>query len=196
VVRDLRAARLAAGLSQASVARSIGCAHSRISEWERARAAPRWRLLARWAATVGLDLRLAVYQAGSPLRDAAQLRLLQRARLAVGRRWSWTSEVPVTADPLDRRAFDAVLTRHTVRIGLEAITRLTDAQAQTRSLTLKREAAGLDGMVIVLADTRHNRAAVRDASATLDGAFPMRTRAVLAALRAGRAPHADGVVLV
>jgi transcriptional regulator with XRE-family HTH domain len=195
-VADMRNARLAAGLSQASVARAIGCAHSRISDWERARASPGLRMLARWAAAVGLELRLAAYRGGAPLRDAAQLRLLARARGAIGGPWAWATEVAVTAAPLERRAFDAVLSRDGIRIGLEAVTRLTDVQAQVRALTLKRTAGGLDCMVIVLANTRHNREALLHASPTMDAAFPLRTRAVLQALRQGRAPGADGLMLV
>jgi hypothetical protein len=89
-----------------------------------------------------------------------------------------------------------VLSEGGFRIGLEVITRLTDAQAQTRAALLKQEAAGLDRLVLVLALTRRNRMALRSASPTLLPAFPMTPRAVLADLRAGRNPAANGVFLV
>jgi hypothetical protein len=97
-------------------------------------------------------------------------------------------EVPVTTNPLDRRAIDAVIRRGEIRIGLEVITRLVDAQAQVRSATLKQEAAGLDGMILVLADTSHNRQAARDAAPTLEPAFVMHNREALRTLRSGQAP--------
>jgi hypothetical protein len=145
---------------------------------------------------VGLHVVIRAYAAGSPLRDAGQLRLLARARLAIGELWSWRTEVPVSRDPLDRRAFDAVLTGAAGHIGLEAIVRLTDAQAQVRAVTLKQEAAGLERVVVVLAQTRHNRAALADAAPTLRVAFPTQSREVFRALRSRRLPAANGIVLV
>lgn len=82
------------------------------------------------------------------------------------------------------------------RIGLEAIARLTDAQAQARAVTLKQEVANLERMVLVLAQTRHNRAALLDADPTLGVAFPATPREVLKALRAGQLPAANGIILV
>jgi hypothetical protein len=143
-----------------------------------------------------LDLPIRALPAGSPLRDAAQLRVLGRARTEIGERWKWRTEVPVSSDPLDRRGIDAVIRIGDKRIGLEVITRLVDVQAQVRSATLKQEAAQLDAMVLVLADTRHNRLAVRDAAPTLDGAFPIRGRAAMTALRAGQPPSAGAVIFV
>ena len=51
-------------------------------------------------------------------------------------------------------------------------------------------------MLLILADTRHNRAAVVDAAPSLDGAFPASPRDVLRALRDGELPTANGIVLV
>jgi hypothetical protein len=102
----------------------------------------------------------------------------------------------VTTDPQERRAFDAVLVGQPGRVGLEAITRLVDAQAQVRGATLKQESGHLERMVLVLADTRLNRAAVRQSAPTLAPAFPMSTRAVLRALRRGALPAENGILLV
>jgi hypothetical protein len=51
-------------------------------------------------------------------------------------------------------------------------------------------------MVLVLADTRTNRAALVAADETLRSAFPLARREVIASLRVGRAPSANGIVLV
>ncbi len=102
----------------------------------------------------------------------------------------------MSSAPLDRRAIDAVISRGSIRIGLEVITRLADAQAQVRAATLKQETARLDRMILVLAKTRHNRAALRAATPTLQPAFPVRARALLWALRAGHLPVGNGVLLV
>lgn len=195
VVSDLRFARLAAGLSQASVARAVRCSPQLIGLLERRGVEPRPIQLARWAAVVGVDISIRAYAGGSPLRDAGQLRLLQRFRDAIGDAWTWRTEVPVTTDPRDRRAIDAVLARPPFRIGAEAIVRLTDVQAQVRSILLKQEASGVDRMVIVAADTRHNRLALRAAAPTLAPAFPLAARETLGRLRRGQLPQANGVVL-
>jgi hypothetical protein len=51
-------------------------------------------------------------------------------------------------------------------------------------------------MILVLADTHHNRQAERDAAATLDPAFPLRSREARADLRAGRRPIANAVIFI
>lgn len=130
--------------------------------------------LARMGAAVGLDVPARTHPGGSPLRDAAQLRLLARFRATIGDAWTWRSEVPVAAGPDDRRAIDAVLLNGPRRVGIEALTRLTDAQGQVRAILLKQEAAALSCMLLVLADTRHNRHMLRDADPTLRPSFPVR----------------------
>jgi transcriptional regulator with XRE-family HTH domain len=196
LVRDLRAARETAGLSQAAVGAALGRSRPLVAHWEIGHVHPGPVELARWGAVVGLDVSIRGFAAGSPLRDAGQLRLLARGRAAIGEVWTWRTEVPVSSDPSDRRAFDAVLLSPAGRIGLEAVTRLTDAQAQVRALTLKQEAAGLERMVFLLAGTHYNRVAIRDAAPTLAAAFPARPREVLRALRAGELPPANGIILV
>jgi DNA-binding XRE family transcriptional regulator len=195
-IRELRSARIAAGIRQQAVATALGVSRPLVSLWERGIIVPDQIQLARWGAAVGRDVRLAVYVAGSPLRDAGHLRLFSRARAGLTGPWSWRTEVRVSSDPLDRRAIDVVLVRGRIRIGFELITRLIDAQAQVRQANLKQEASGVDRMILVLADTAHNREAVRAAAPYLESSFRLRGRPVLAALRAGQIPAANGLVLI
>lgn len=194
---DLRDARRNAGMSQASMAALLGCSRQLIGAIEAGELEDvRCIQLARMGAVVGLDIPIRPFSAGSALRDAAQLRLLERFRAFIGDAWTWRTEVPVSANPLDRRAIDAVLVRRPHRVGAEAVTRILDAQGQTRPILLKQEAAGLDRMVLVLADTRHNRTALIDGAQTLRPAFPLRHRELIRELRNGRLPSANGIVLV
>jgi len=194
---DLRNARRNAGISQAAMASLLGCSRQLVSVIERGQLDDVGCIhLARMGAVVGLDVPIRAFPAGSPLRDAAQLQLLGRFRASVGEMWTWRTEVPVTANPLERRAVDAVLVRGPHRVGVEAITRILDAQAQIRPILLKQEAAGLERMVLVLADTRHNRSALADGDATISPAFPLPHRALMRDLRTGRLPSANGLVLV
>lgn len=194
-VNELRDARRAAGLSQSTVARALGCSPQLISLLEGRVVDPGSIQLARWGAAVGLDLPIRTFPGGSPLRDAGQLRLLRRFRASLGELWTWHTEVAVSADPRDRRAIDAVLSRPPHRIGVEAVGRLTDAQAQVRALLLKQAASGVDRFVVVLADSRHNRLALAEAAPTLEPAFPLSSRETMRVLRAGSVPRANGIVM-
>jgi transcriptional regulator with XRE-family HTH domain len=196
LVADLRTARLAAGLSQAVIARAIGVSRTNVTRWEQGHLRPALTDLARWAAAVGLETPFRGLPGPSPVRDAGQLRTLARAGNRIGPGWSWRTEVPVAADARDRRAVDAVIRRGNVAIGLEVITRLVDVQAQVRRALLKQEALHLDRMVLVLSDTRHNRAALREGAPSLVPAFPMSSRQVLHALHAGCLPAGNGTLLV
>lgn len=194
---DGRDARVAHGLPQAAVAGAMRCSRQAIGALERGRLDDVGVIqLARYCAAVGLDLSLRTFANGSPLRDAGQLRLIERLRRTVGDAWTWRTEVPVTADPRDLRAIDALLANGPRRVGVEAVSRLTDTQGQVRPIVLKQEAAGLACMVLVLADTRTHRRAVEVGAPTLQPAFPMDPRGLLAELRAGRQPPANGLILI
>jgi transcriptional regulator with XRE-family HTH domain len=61
----LGAARRARGLRQADVAHLMGTSQSCVSDFERAKANPQFDFIARYAAAVGADLRVAVSDGGS-----------------------------------------------------------------------------------------------------------------------------------
>ena len=196
-IDDGRQARLTHGLTHAQLAAALGCSRQLIGTIEAGQLEDVGSIqLARYCAAVGLDFPIRTYPTGSPLRDAGQLRLLERLRTAIGDRWGWRTEVPVSSDPRDRRAFDALLINAPHRVGIEAVTRLVDAQGQVRPILLKLEAAGLPCMVLLLADTRLNRRAIEDGAPTLSPAFPMGAKALLRELRAGRQPATNGLLLL
>ena len=200
--RELRDARLARGLRQSDVARSIGVSHSRVGRVER-NALRNLGLAdaARHGATVGLRLYAHFYPTGGGLRDAAQLALLRRFRIRIGDLWHWQLEAPLNVAG-DLRAFDALLTAtrapggSPITVAVEAITRLRDVQAQLRDLTLKQRDGQVLRLVILVAATHANRTALRSAADVLATAFPLGTRATLAALAAGADPGANGIVLL
>ena len=81
------------------------------------------------------------------------------------------------------------------RAGIEAETVIDDTQALDRKIALKRRDGGADLVILVVADTPRNRRALAAASSAFAD-LPLRTRAILAALRAGGAPAGSGVVLL
>lgn len=192
---ELRAARLSAGLTQSTVAAACGISRAELGRIER-REAPWLDLVtaAELCAVVGLDLWLRAYPGGDPLRDAAHIALMERFTASVGRPLQVRLEVPLGIHR-DPRAWDATISDGSGTVGAEAETRVSDGQALERRLALKRRDGGIDRVLIVVADTRSNRAAVRTIRQRLRVDYPLDTAEVLDSLRAGRLPSAGGLVL-
>jgi transcriptional regulator with XRE-family HTH domain len=196
VGRDIREARLAAGVSQTDVARAAAISQSRISRIERGigRGATLVEL-SRVASLVGLKLWIQCFPVFDRLRDEAQVRLLDRFSSRFAPIVVWRTEAPMPI-PGDLRAVDGLATIPGCRVAVEAWMRLSDLQAQARAAELKRRDLGADRLVILLADTPHNRRMLRASEVAIRHSFPLGTRAIMAALADGRDPGGDGVVLV
>jgi transcriptional regulator with XRE-family HTH domain len=192
----LRTGRHIAGATQAQVGAAAGCSQSAISRRERGKVRSiTLRQLGRHAAAVGLRLSLKLWPAGGAVRDAAQARYIAAFVARVGRLWRVTLEA-VVPKPGDLRAADVLLVLGAVRIVVEVITRLTDLQAQIRAAQLKARDLEATRLVIVVASTSANRAAIADARATLAAAFDLDTRGVMASLAAGSDPGRDALILL
>ncbi len=195
--RELHDARLEHGLSQAAVATAARISRSQMWRIERGDV-PFVPLanLARLMAVVGLELSVRAYPAGPPIRDGAHRALIERLRARVSAGIAWRFEVPL---PIigDQRAWDAVLLIGTQQVAIEAETRPRDVQALQRRVALKRrDDPGIGAVVLLLADSRHNRKLVRDESTALRADLPVAGDVVLEALAKGRDPGGSGLVLV
>lgn len=195
--RDLRQARLGAGLSQREVGRLVGRSHGRVGAIERGRSLhASVALVARIALIVGLRVHLRAYPGDRPVRDAAHAALVRRFRARLHPDLGWRSEVPL-ARVGDHRSWDARLEGPAIETRVELETRLHDGQALQRRIEAKRrDDPRVDRILLVLAATRANRAALRAVESTLGGDYPLRSREVLAALGSGRDPGGDGIVLI
>lgn len=151
-------------------------------------------LLSQVASVLGLDMGLRAYPGGSPLRDAGHLRLLHRLRARLGD-GGWTYDVPFPIAG-DLRAWDAVRRVGNARVAFEAEVRLVDIQALIRRVLLKKRDGGVDRLVMVVADTRSNRAAVREAEDILRSVFPVPARIAMDALARGIDPGGDALILI
>jgi transcriptional regulator with XRE-family HTH domain len=193
---ELRETRLSAALTQRELGRVIGLSPAEISRIERGRS-PQvpYRTLVLVAGALGLDLPLRPFPNGDPIRDAGQLELLARFRAVVGDGYRHRTEVPLGI-PGDRRAWDEVLERDGWSIPVEAETRLRDTQALRRRLALKCRDAHVDALLLVVADSRHNRHVLRLAQDDFAESFPSGGRDALAALRRGDRPASSAVLLV
>jgi transcriptional regulator with XRE-family HTH domain len=195
---ELRTARLAAGSTMAQVAAAVGISSSEVSRIERGQAG--WvdlGTLSRMATMVGLDLWMRTYPCGEPLRDIGQLRLGEAFVPLVGAPLVVRSEVGI-GDPRDQRAWDMTITDPVGdACGVELETRFSDAQAQHRRIARKLDDSGLGlVVVVVVADTRANRSAVRAAASMLGAAYVIDDRAAVEALRVGRLPPRSALIFV
>lgn len=195
LVTSWRELRLSAGLTQANIARASGMARSTYSDLERGRTAEVSLLRATIvSAVLGQDLSLKLYPVGPPVRDAAHLALLTDFGGRAGASWRLTYEAPIPI-PGDRRAWD-ILMDGPVTIGVEAETRPRDLQALERAMHLKQRDSGTKRVVLLIRGSRRNRQLIRELLPTLRPSFPLGTAEVMRALKDGRDPGADGLVVL
>jgi transcriptional regulator with XRE-family HTH domain len=194
---ELRRARLDHGLSQADVARAVKISRAQVSRIERA-AAPKVSILqiARLLAVLGLELGARAYPAGLPIRDAAHRALIERLRARASPALAWRFEVPLGRVG-DQRAWDLVLRIGAAQFAVEAETRPHDIQALQRRVSLKlRDDPGVSGVLLLLADTRHNRILLREHGPALRTDFPVPASEILRALAEGRVPGGSGILVL
>jgi hypothetical protein len=200
-MRDAEGARLSRGTSYAAIGRALQLGSGQVARICRGRS-PNVSIVraAQVLEAVGLELSARAFPAGTPVRDAGQLALLARFRRRIHANLEWREEVPVvelaTAGVIDHRAWDAALDGPGVRVRVEAETHVGDVQALERRVALKQRDGAVPCVVLLLADTRHHRMLLEVAGDGLRAAFPVNQRSALAALRDGRTPKGNALVLL
>ncbi len=191
-----------AGLSVAEVACHVRLSPSTVGRIERAVApAASVEQLARIGAAVGLDIRVRTFAGPDPLRDAGQIGLLDRLRDRLHPDLTFRTEVPLGIS-LDQRAWDGMIGRLRAEpplssdLPVEAETRLADAQAQCRRIALKMRDGESTHVLVLVADTHRNRAAVEAGGRLIREWFPISPRRALAALARGEHPGGSALVFL
>jgi hypothetical protein len=182
------------GLSLKYVGAAVGLSESQLSRIERGLVAG--TSIAQWAqlfAVVGLELSVRAFPGGTPLRDQAQVALLNQFRTFLHRTWRWATEVPLPI-PGDARAWDGMLSGPDCRYGVEAETAPKDSQALVRRVQLKMRDGEVDGVILLLPRTRRTRDFVEAAAGTLGPLFPIAGARALELLRAGVDPGGSAIV--
>jgi hypothetical protein len=194
--RQIRIARRNAALSLRVAAGVVGLDYSTFGRIERHELGNvSMRQLALACTAVGLEISVRAYPGGDPARDAAQLKVLGRFRSRLPPAAPWATEVPMPI-PGDLRALDGWTRLLGVTIGVEAETRPRDLQAVVRKALLKKRDAGLDRMILLLAESRANREMLALHREDLRAVFPLDTRSILAAISKGEPPAGDGIVVL
>ena len=198
----MRTARIGAGLSLRLVGQRAGRSASHVMRLERGLVpGASVRELVRLGAVVGLDVRVRAYPGPDPVRDAPQAKLLGRVGVRLHPSLSVRHEVALLI-PGDLRAWDAWIAgfidppARQPGLPVDAETRLYDVQALLRRLALKARDAGVEDVLLVVADTRGNRVAAAAAAHLLGPMFPVSGRRALKALAEGRYPGGSSLVFL
>lgn len=194
-IEDLREKRVLAGLSQAELARELGCGQAEVSRLESEKADITLVRVAQMCSLLGLRPRLELYPLGEPLRDAGQMKLIACFRAILAPIWHVMLEAPFPTLG-DLRSWDVLLRlSSTYRIGVEAETRVRDQQELVRRIRQRELHGGVDAILIILSDSLHNRRLVGGLREALGSAYATPTGPILASLRTGQPLAGSGVVL-
>lgn len=198
--RELRIARMSAGLTQASLARRAGVSQQLASWAELGRGDISLEARCRLAAACGHELGWRLYPVATVrLRDSGQLGLAQAIVGAAHPTWRPRVEVPVAAG--DARAADLLLTGPIEIIHIEIERALVDFQAQLRSAQIKRELLATQEerpirLVIAVPDAPSSQARLAPFSQLITQTMPATSRTIWRAIRGGEPLNTDGILFV
>lgn len=200
-MRDAEAARAASGTSYSAIARALRLSPEQVARIMQARSpAASVVRTAQILEAVGLQLSARAFLGGMPVRDAGQIKLLGRLRARIHTGLVWTDEVPVlevlVPGNVDLRAWDAGIDGPGVRVRIDAETHVGDLQAVERRVALKQRDGEESCVILLLADTQHHRTLLAQAGDAIRARFPVPQRTALAALRDGRSPDGNALVLL
>jgi transcriptional regulator with XRE-family HTH domain len=194
--RDLHDGRTDRGISLADAGGAVGLSASTVSRIERA-LVPNVSIaaMARLFEVAGMELSARAYPGAGPIRDAAHVRLLAAFRNRLHRSVRWATEVPLPNGG-DLRAWDALISTSSWRYGIEAETSPRDAQALERRLGLKLRDGHVDGVVLLVPDTRATRIFLETAGSHIGPMFPVAGARALELLGAGVDPGGSSIAVV
>ena len=193
---EVRTARVNRNLTIREVCRSVGVSVATGSRLERGVLEHiDVMLLARMCAVVGLDLSVKAYPGGEPIRDAAHLGLLRDFHALLHPSVDWATEVPLPTAG-DPRAWDGFARGEDWRYGVEAETAPNDGQAMLRRLALKQRDGRVDGVLLVLRDTRQTRAFLREIEGLVGSTFPVAGPRALELLGVGADPGGSAIIVL
>jgi len=196
--REVRIARVSAGLTQDELARRAGLTQEYVSAVERGVAAPSLDAACRFAAAAASDLSLRLFPAGGvSLRDSGQLGLAEILVSHADRSWRARMEVSVG----DGRAHDLVLDRPEEVAAVEIERAFVDMQGQTRRGQSKRETLAEREsrpvrLILAVPDTRAMRQLVREHAEYLSRVLPIPSRTIWKAIREGHPIGGDGILFI
>jgi hypothetical protein len=197
IASDLRSARIAAGISQATAGKAAGMSEAQWGRLERG-ALERVDIVQLCCAgrALGWKGSWRYFPVADAVRDAPQLNLLRRFEALLGPPLHMRREVPLPVAG-DLRAWDGMVHGDGAPFVVEGEAHAGDVQALERRLRLKlRDDPRAGVLVLALTRSSHHRALLAAHREVLRDLLPLDNAAVLPLLRAGRRPPAGGIVLV
>jgi hypothetical protein len=155
--------------------------------------------LSEIASVLGYEVSVGLHPIGDPLRDKGQLACGRRFEAMLHDRWRVTDETLLPGAG-EQRAWDKLLRlvdatpRYLVGVDIES--RIWDVQAIVRRTRQRERDGQVDHILIVLADTAHNRRVAGELRNGLGADYQAGARSLLAGLRRGERLVGPGVVLV
>ena len=187
--------RQTANISQRAVAHELGWQQSELNRLERFDFpnVPLLRLV-EMASVLGLEVSVRLHRVGDPIRDKASQALIGRFLALVGSGYRVTREALLPSG--GQRSWDILLRTGATLVGVEVITRVRDVQALVRLIRLRERDGGVDHVLLVLSDSGHNRAMLRQLLEALGPAFTTSRREIIDALRSSLPVPGSGVLLM
>lgn len=193
---EIRAARIDRNLTLDEIGRAVGVSASTLSRLERGLLEHvDLMLLARTCAAVGLELSVRAFPGGQPIRDHAQVALLGEFRSRLHPSLDWATEVPLPSSG-DPRAWDGLIRGPSWRYGVEGETAPHDGQATLRRLALKERDGQVDGVLLILRDTRQSRSFLREIADVAGSNFPVAGARAMELLGVGADPGGSAIVML
>jgi len=197
LMSELVATRQTLNLSQRAMARELHRSQTALVRLERLARIDRISFVdvAEMASMLGLEVGATLHVLGDPLRDRGHQVLITRFRALLAATIRVIAEVPLP-NVGDRRSWDLLLRCVGQLIGVEAETRVRDAQALVRRMRERERDGGVDQIVLVLAESAVNRRLLPDLLEALGPRFSTSPRLIRRALREGQPLPGSGVLLV
>jgi transcriptional regulator with XRE-family HTH domain len=198
--REIRIARMTAGLTQGDLARLAGLSQQQASKAEQGALDISLEARCRLAAACGHELGWRLYPVATVrLRDSGQMALARAIVAAAHESWQARLEVPIA--PGNSRAADLLLIGPAEIIHIEIERALVDFQAQLRSAQLKREALAANEarpirLVIAVPDSRSSRARLAPLRQLVTQTMPAESRPIWQAIEGGQPLNGDGILFV
>lgn len=194
ILDEVRSARTGANLSMRAVGLDLGWSESQYRRFEIGLSSTSFEDVAMVASILGMELGAGLHPVGDGLVDRGHQALLKRFRALVAQSVRVGAEIRLMNG--GGRSWDLLLRIGRQQVGVEAETRVRDAQALVRRVRGRQHDGGADAILIVLSDSRHNRALAAELREMLGSEFQTEPRRLFAALREGRVLPGSGVLLV
>lgn len=198
-IGELRTARRVAGLTHEEIARAIGLDRSIVTRLEQGAFEDLGIVrLSVIASVLGYEVSVGLHPIGDPVRDMGQLACGRRFEGSLSDRWRVTDEALLPGQG-EQRAWDKLLelvdTAPRYLVGVDIESRVWDLQAIVRRTRLRERDGKVDHILIVLADTAHNRRIAEELRSALGPDYQTGARSILGSLRRGERLAGSGVVL-